>query len=224
MPWRRKKMPRKAKPKMDLKRPLSWSAISCFEYNKDDWYRKYVLGEKDKTSKEMEYGKMIGEKLAFDSKFLPQVPRLPIFEHRLLVKFGKIPMVGYIDSLSLDHKTLYEFKTGKNEWTQARADKHQQLDCYLFMLYLIERIVPEQVKCLLHWLPTQETLESMKDNDSKISFIEPFKVHSFETKRTLKDILLFGARIKKVWKEMQEYRPASRKTTGRHKKTINKIT
>ena len=47
------------------KKPISWSSISSFNYDKKQWYRSYVLGIKDPPSKEMEFGSYIGKKITF---------------------------------------------------------------------------------------------------------------------------------------------------------------
>lgn len=192
-------------PIFDKKRPLSWSAISSFEWDKNQWYKRYVLKEDSPVTKELTFGKEIGERLAFDPKFLPEVPREAIFEHRLLTEFDGIPLVGYVDSLSLDYKVLREFKTGKKIWDKKRADGHGQLDMYLLMIYLMYRIRPEEIQCFLHWLPTEESLLSMDAKDSTISFMQPFMVHTFEVEKTMNHILTFGNRIKKTYKEMSTY-------------------
>ena len=195
-------------PKMDIKRPLSWSAISSFEFSPEQWYKKYVLKQEDKPSKEMIFGKAEGERLAFDRKYLPNVPRETISEHKLFTSFDGIPLIGFIDFLSTDHRKLFEMKTGKNPWNQQRVDSHGQLDMYLLCLYLMEKIKPEDIDITLVWLPTQETLVNMKDNDSTISYVQPFECKVFKTKRRMSDILVFGARLKKTWRAMQAYRPS----------------
>ena len=198
-------MGKKTKPKMDIKRPLSWSAISTFEWDPECWYRRYVLGQKDEPTREMIFGKTEGEHLAFDRKYLPIVPRETISEHKLFTSFDKIPLIGFIDFLSTDHRKLFEMKTGKQPWDQKRVDEHGQITMYCLGLYLMEKIKPEDVDITLVWLPTQETLINMKDNDSTISYVQPFEVKVFKTKRRMSDILVFGARLKKTYKAMQLY-------------------
>jgi hypothetical protein len=183
-------------------RPLSWSAISSFEYDPDQWYRKYILGEKDPETKEMRFGKTVGERLASDPNYLHTVPRLPIFEYKLEATYADIPMIGFMDTFCPDTPAMGEYKTGKKAWDQKRADSHGQIDMYLLMLYLTQKIKPEQVKCHLHWLPTQE------NGDFTISFVSPIRVRSFETKRTMKDLLVFGSRIRTTVENMQEYAKA----------------
>lgn len=218
------------KPTFDRLRPLSWSALSSFEWDAEQWYQKYVIHGKCmrgneaqgilpfctvsglandhtcpaiETSIEMTFGKLVGERLASDPTYLPHVPRLSTFEYKLECKFGKIPLVGFLDSYE-PHTELLEFKTGKAVWTQARADgtdakKWGQLQMYLLMIFLIEKIRPEDIKCRVFWLPTEDR------NDFSIGFVNENDAKVFETKRTMQDILEFGARINRTYKQMQEY-------------------
>lgn len=197
----------KSKPQMNLDRPLSWSQISCFEYNKEEWYTRYVLGEKSQPSREMEFGKEVGKKLETDPSYLPMIPRHSKMEHEFVCSFGGIHLVGYADTFC--DKTfilLGEYKTGKKKWDQKRVDSHGQIDMYLLMNWIINKVRPEDVSITLVWMPTMET------NDFKITFVDDIEenIKIFTTKRTMKDILNFGIRINKVFKEMQEYALAHR--------------
>lgn len=188
--------------KFDKNRPLSWSAISSFEYNPEQWYKKYVLGERDEETKEMIFGKVLANKLECGTCDIPElVKKLPFKkEHPFKVMFSGIPLIGYADDF--DDKTfkeLNEVKTGKKPWDQKRVDEHGQLTMYCLMNYITNKIKPEDVVCRLHWLPTKE------NGDFSISFVEPIVVHSFETKRTMLDIANFGIKIKRIVKEMEEY-------------------
>lgn len=185
-------------------RDLSWSQISSFEYDPDQWYRRYFEKEEQFETEEMKFGKEIGEKLANDPEFLPEVPRHSKFEHGFRVMFDGIPLVGYADSFcSITKKKLLEYKTGVKAWDQKRADEHGQIDMYLLMHYITEKIKPEEVKCEIVWLPT----ERKEDGDFQVTIklVEPIVPQAFKTKRTMADILRFGARIKQVYKEMELY-------------------
>lgn len=182
----------------DKKRPLSWSAISSFEYDPAQWYNRYVLKLDEPASPEMEFGKIMGERLAADNAFMPQVPRGSLYEYELKAKFGKIPLIGYIDSY-VPHRRLEEYKTGKRAWDQTRADGHGQITMYLLMVYLMYKVNPDQVRCRIHWLPTKS------NGDFSIDFIDSKDCVTFETKRTMRDILMFGKRINNVYKLMEEY-------------------
>lgn len=191
-------------------RPFSWSQLSSFEYDPKQWYNRYFLGEETYETEEMKFGKIIGEKLASDPTFLPDVPRLSKFEHGFKVMFGQIPLVGYADSFcSITKKKLKEYKTGVKAWDQKRVDEHGQIDMYLLMHFITEKIKPEEVECELIWLPTKRS----ESGDFKVSieFVEPCIPRIFKTKRTMANILKFGARISKTYKEMEAYAQAMHK-------------
>lgn len=191
---------------MDKNRPLSWSAISSFEYDKEEWYKKYVLHEKQLETEEMRFGKKVGDRIATDPTYLPFVPRLDTFEHKFQVMFGKLPLIGYADSFCMKtNKKLYEFKTGVKKWDQKRVNDHGQIDMYLLMHYITKKVRPEDVEVQLVWLPTKRS--ETGDFKVTIAFVEPIEKNMkvFKTKRTLAQILKFGARINKVYNEMEEF-------------------
>ena len=181
-------------------RPLSWSAISSFAYDPEQWFEKYVMGKVEKPNKEMIFGKMVGEKLASDPTYLPEVPRLGTYEKELRVMFNKIPLIGFLDNSDeiekLDHQ---EFKTGKKPWTQKRANEHGQITLYSMLRYITDKIPPEEQHWNLIWLPTCET------GAFEIEFVPDMKPVIFTTKRTMADLLKFGAYIMKTTDEMRKY-------------------
>lgn len=189
-----------SKPQFNKSRPLSWSAVSLFEYDKEQWYRKYVLNEPQKTSPAMEFGKQIGEKLASDPTFLPDVPRYAQFEKKLEGKIGSINLLGFIDSFCPTGKHIHEYKTSSNikKWNQKSVDTHGQLDFYLLLVYLNYRLPPEQINVALHYIPVEEG----SDFNMKLSN-KPIK--SFSTKRSTMDIIKFGAKLKKTFDKMCKY-------------------
>lgn len=192
------------KPTFDHDRPLSWSAISSFEWDKEEWYRKYVLGIKDPPNAEMIFGSRVGAKLASDPDFLPAVPRLSCYEFPFKCDYNGIPLIGYADSFDdLTCRALYEYKTGVKIWDQKRADSHGQIDMYLLQNYKMHGIRPEEVDAAIVWIPTKR----IEDGDFKIRIVfDDSKIITlFRTKRTMVDILRFGARINKTYGEMEEY-------------------
>lgn len=186
----------------DKTRPLSWSSLSSFWWDKEEWFNKYVLHFEQTITNEMEFGKLFAKSI---EEGTCQVPELMQHltgkkEHPFNAMFGKIPLVGYADDFDpITFKRLEEVKTGKKPWTQTRANDHGQFDMYLLMNYITNKIKPEEVACRLHWLPTQQ------NGDFSISFIQPVRVHTFTTKRTMKQILGFGMKINKTYREMEEF-------------------
>lgn len=186
----------------DKSRPLSWSAISAFEYNPEQWYEKYVLGKKS-TSPEMVFGSKIGKLLETDPSFLPEIPRQKHMEYKFEAEIDGVKLVGFADSFCDEQLILEEYKTGVKPWDQKRADNHGQIDMYLFMLYMSKGIKPELVRCRVHWMPTTKTFRA--DLNHAIDFDKKLSPVFFETRRTTRDILQFGVRIKKTLEAMEEY-------------------
>lgn len=181
------------------KRPLSWSAISSFHYDKEQWYRKYVLGLKEEPSREMEFGKKFSKSIEDGTPLIPIVTIYDRVEYPLKVTFSGIKLCGFIDTFSHKGKKIREYKTGKKEWDYARAMDHGQLKMYALCLYLQHKIKPEDLTIHLDWFPTCE------NENFEIQFVSPPRVHPFEVKLTMTDILKFGAFIKDTIKKMDEY-------------------
>lgn len=185
------------KPTFDRKRALSWSAISSFEYNKEQWYQTYVLGERQ-SSPEMTFGSKIDKLIQEDLNFLPELPRYPFMQYKMNAKLGKIPLVGIPDGICFKEFLLADYKTGKVAWDQKRADETGQLTHYLFLIYKTEKIKPEKFRCFIHWIPTQKNEKGAIEFSSMPSM-------TFETKRTMKDLVEYGVRINCRYKEMINY-------------------
>lgn len=179
-------------------RPLSWSSLSSFEWSPEQWYERYILAKKEEPSEEMKFGKLVGERLASDPLFMPHIPRLGTYEYELKCKLGKIPLTGFMDDFKAPNK-MSEFKTGVKPWDQSRADSHGQIDMYLLMHYLINKVKPEDMSVNIYWMPTEKT------GDFKIKFVDENDVRVFKTKRTMRQILEFGARINATVKTMELY-------------------
>ncbi len=183
-------------------RPLSWSAISSFEWNAKQWHDKYILKLLPEITPELTFGSYVDKKIQADPKFLPHLERFPIMQHKMFMEFDGIPMIGYADHFDREGLRLKDDKTGRKPWDKKRADTTGQLTLYAFFLYKMEGIKPDSMKFSIDWLPTHI-------KDGKICFIEPnhkkLKPVTIHTKRTMRDILEFGSRIKRVWQEMEAY-------------------
>lgn len=194
-----------SKPTMDLNRPLSWSSISCFDDkdwgNPEKWYTQYVLGIREKPSRELLFGSMIDKQLQNDTEFLPDLERLPYLQYKLEAEYKGIKLLGYPDGWDPDStpKRMNDFKTGKNAWTQKKADETGQLTMYATILYLSEGIKPEEIDFQIDWM------ETVQNADLSIGFVKNMKVKTFHTKRTMADVLKFLSRIEKTRKAMIEY-------------------
>jgi hypothetical protein len=115
------------------------------------------------------------------------------------VMFGTIPLVGIADGFDREGRKLLDYKTGKKPWDKKRADETGQLTMYCLLLYVSEKIKPEEMDLSIVWFPTQE------HGDFSVSFVEPIRVHTFPTKRTMRQVLAFGMKINKIYREMEEF-------------------
>ena len=194
-----------SKPQMDKTRPLSWSAISSFEYDKEQWYKKYVLGEPQHETAELKFGKEFATSIEDGTcQYMHLFKVQSKVEKEFKCMFGKIPLIGFADSFcEITDRKLEEYKTGVKPWDQKRVDQHGQLTMYLLMHWIINKVRPEDVEVALTWFPTKRTEDG--NFEVKIEFIEPVEPKRFITKRTMKEVLAFGMKINKIWREMQEY-------------------
>lgn len=181
---------------------MNWSSISSFRYNKEQWFDQFILGNR-KTSKEMTFGSAVDKRIQTDPTFLPSMPRYEYMQHNMRdVPFGKLLLMGTPDGINLNTKpmVLSDYKTGKKAWDQKRTDEHGQLTMYLLLLYLTQKLNPEDFDCYIHWMPTRET-----DDFKNIEFIKEDDIKTFKTKRSMADIVRFGKYIKETYKEMETY-------------------
>ena len=184
-------------------RPLSYSAFSSFHYNPEQWYETYILGKRQE-SPELTFGSMIDKKIQDDPTFLPALPRYEKMQYKMSAMIGKnIPIVGVPDGLNLTKsKDLCDFKTGRVKWDKKRADETDQLTWYLLLVYINLKLKPDDFKCFIHWLPTER--KETGDFNVTISLIDN-NVKTFETKRSMVDILKLIGRISSTIKEMEKF-------------------
>ena len=216
---------KKQKPKFNKDKAVSWSYFSSFrDYDKEQWYQHYILGKPTPMNPEMEFGNKVGKSFC-TSKPMARVTRYEIMEHEVRVtSINGIKLFGYLDSYrksgsfgvtveqdgtqspvpTKGKRSIREYKTGgmgKNQWSQKRVDKHDQITFYCLLAYLSEGIRPEDIDIHLDWYPTK------RDKRFKVCFVDDIdnNIVTFTTTRTLAQILKFDNEIAKVYKEMQEY-------------------
>lgn len=136
-------------------KPLSWSEMSAFEQDFNEWYVSYVLGVKRPSSPAMERGKDIHDFLqtkrrtGWEEKYTSRDVRihetiLQEFESKVaylggvsmetekeaLVDVRGVPTKGFWDGYKSLSNTIIEIKTGADLWTEERAKEHGQLTFY----------------------------------------------------------------------------------------------
>lgn len=216
------------KPVFDKSRDLSWSAISSFRYDKEEWWNKYCLhgkcirGNEEKgtiafcvvtnffnedcplvqTSKEQIFGKTFGKLVEEGKCDIPEIKKYFVNkkEYKFKVKVRGINLIGFADDFcDKSFLILNELKTGKHPWTQKKVDNHDQITMYNLMNYYQNNIKPEDVLNMLFWIPTEDWL------DNTVRFKKPITVHPFSTKRTERQVLDFADHIVKTFEEMNKY-------------------
>jgi hypothetical protein len=170
------------------KEHLSWSQASLWNGSstKREYIRRYFFNEKTRfTNKYLDFGGYISriiEDKTIDQEpqdvqdVLAKIPTLDIAEMPANLDFGAFKVIGFIDNASLDASDLLEYKTGVM-WSQAKVDKHWQLDTYAAAVYQKYQIIP-RVR-----LTSMETKEGA---NGEIKFTG--KVKTFERKIVKKDI------------------------------------
>ena len=126
---------------MEQKDYLSWSSYSCFKWSREEYYKRYILGEKGIVTEEMEFGKRFAEGLEKETtddsdiewaRFV--MPNYPKKEYKLIVEFDGVKLLSIFDQFCPKKLDLGEVKTGKL-WTQKRADEHGQLKFYDLVIW-----------------------------------------------------------------------------------------
>ena len=182
---------------------ISWSQYSLWKRSKKTYIEYYIYGEGKYDSDAMRLGKKVADRMETgeesDSMDIEQVamfiPESPVREHPIEVNFHGVPLFGKLDGFNPKNKRkiIREIKTGK-KWTQAMADKTEQLTFYAMLVLGKYGELPH--KMFLDWAPTE------RNDKGKLELTGEVKI--FETKRTMQDVLLLYAKVKRVWEEIQE--------------------
>lgn len=149
---------------MKLPKPyLSWSQISLWKKSPREYSKRYFRKERGFQTKEMTFGKRIGEALEnfdlFDltkgeQDIVSKIPRLKWYEYPLVLQMDGYYLMGFMDGFSDNKSIIHEYKTGKAMWTQDRVNKHGQLLMYAAMVFKNYAVLPTAT---VYWMETQNT-------------------------------------------------------------------
>lgn len=221
-----------SKPKLKTPRPyLSWSQLALWEKSPYEYAKAYIYSdERIATNAAMDLGRELAEALArndWKKKEAPdielarillpscrhteyEVPRLkgdgcgskeipctecaargierPLFVRGISI-YGKFD--GFDDKKNL---VITEHKTGRSKWTQKRVDTLGQLSFYSLLVYLKFGKLPDEIR--LNWVPAQY------DDEGELKLIGD--IQTFETRRTMADLLAISVRIERAWEGIKE--------------------
>lgn len=173
---------------------LSWSQFSLWRSSKREYYKRYGLNEDRSNNKFFAKGRELSEGLEYGdngisvdelfSSVLSMIPRLEVMEEKVeaFLSNGE-KVLCFIDSAEFFLNEFYEYKTGKEPWTQERVDKHDQLVFYATAIF---RKTGEVPTCKLIWVETEETEEGLRYTGL---------IEEFERGFTVAEILEFERKI-----------------------------
>jgi len=188
---------------MKPKKCISYSEMTLFYKDKDEYQLRYLLGIPFEPTKPMRYGSIIHDRLAgkIDNEemekqilrigFMPDKVRIakellkncePATEKKLFAEVDGIKIMGILDGFDEKEKRVIEHKTRSGNWSQAEADTHDQLDFYALCVQLNYDGLP------------QIQLNSLNTLNGKVL--------KFETRRTQEQINLMKSKIKKFKEDL----------------------
>src|SRR3990167_4748367 len=170
---------------------LSYSQMVLWERSPKTYKRVYLYGERIPETEAMKLGKEVAEMLEKDEEnedmaleaVRLQIPKYQYREKELRVSVklrgNKINLLGRLDCYS--KSKFGEVKTGK-KWTQAMADKSDQITFYALIYYLLYKKFPAM---WLHWIETKNGITG--------------RVEHFKTERNLPQLMRIMDRIALAW-------------------------
>ena len=110
---------------------LSYSAMSLWQNNKEQFRRRYYLNEPGIETAQTIFGKKV-------HKIFEDDPNIPGSETKFECEIDKgLKIMGYVDSFNKDDLSIIDFKTSHNEktWTPLTVAKNKQLVFYSLMVF-----------------------------------------------------------------------------------------
>lgn len=135
---------------------LSYSQMDLWQKNKDQYRARYYMGGPGFESRETIFGKQFAKMMedGLQHPVADLVPRGDKMEYKVLMDINGVPVLGYLDSYDSQGKFIYEYKTGKELWTDLRVAKHEQLVIYSLLVKQKHGTVDPWVR--LVWIQTKE--------------------------------------------------------------------
>ena len=209
---------------MTPKSYLSYSQMSVFERNPQEYADRYLYGKNHRISRNLKLGSDLAEGLeageATGNPLLDLVAsRLPKFElmdQPILDEKGieifferdkkkikvpyledkkeKIPLLALPDTLHPTYSAFKEFKTSTKKWTQKQADESGQITFYATAIWLAKGFLPGDI----------ELICATTEYDTEGRLRPTGDIWPIPTKRTLADIIKMTARIRRAWAGIKE--------------------
>jgi hypothetical protein len=189
---------------------ISRAQLILWEDSPSEYLEKYLNGKEMGINRGMALGKEIADSLESGEDtgsiekdlVIAQIPKYEIRDISIMASFksGKeiIPILIKPDLIKSDYTEFIEVKTGSEStpWTQRKVDKDDQITFYAMGVYCLIRGLPQRIR--LVWAPTRKVVG--EDGIERPELTGEIK--TFETKRTLVDIIKMQARCAKAWREI----------------------
>jgi len=176
---------------MRVRSYISYSQLDAFE--KGLYEERYLKGIKV-NNKYQNFGSKFHEAMLKETND-KEIERLKLFLPKYKYKevtveatVEKIPLLGVIDGLNTNRREFCDYKTGK-KWSQFTADNSDQITFYYLILWKKYGWIAS--RALIHWIQTTE--------DDSGNICSTGKIQTFETIRTMKDLMLLFNRVKNAW-------------------------
>ncbi len=182
-------------------RPLSYSQLSSFEYSPREWYKRYVLLQPDPPNAAMLFGSLVGDSIATDNSLVPTLTPPGVKEYELRASIGDIRLIGFADHYCPDTYVLNENKTTDKpgKWNQKSVDAHGQMTMCALLLFLQDRVKPEDVTMYLNYIPVEV------GGDFQYRLPTPPTYTAIPTRRTTADVLRYVGYVQETVKRMEAY-------------------
>jgi len=176
---------------------ISYSQLKAFESKDHNQYIKKYLQGIEFENKYTRFGKKLHEALLQPTKdkaieqiklFLPEYKKREI---TIQVTEAGIPLLGILDGLNPRQKTFCDWKTGK-KYSQSTTDKNDQLTFYWLLLWK-----------KYGWLPKRAFIHHIETAEINGDIYATGNIQTFETHRTMSDMLLMFGRIKRAYKGIE---------------------
>lgn len=180
---------------------LSYSQISTFINNKNEYYRRYIEKRPFITNQFIEFGSKVGYALErndfslFEKQeinVLKKVTRLDLFEEFTVLEMDGFNVYGYIDTCSNDFKKIIDYKTGKigNE-NKYMSDSYIQLQIYALSIMQQKNVLVD--KASVEFItregnPFRKEHLKVSKEDIKVVNVDVSEVKLIETKILIQKI------------------------------------
>jgi len=115
------------------KKYLSYSAIDLWKKNKPEYRKRYYEGASGFVSPFTVFGSEVHKKIE-DGELPVEIPTGCEHEVKLEANIKGVQVLGYLDILQPDTKTVIDVKTSINPWTQLMVEKLDQLTLYQLLI------------------------------------------------------------------------------------------